>query len=51
MTRVKGISKARLVVLASVIVTVILGIQLVAATAWTADGATRGPEIVIIQMS
>ena len=51
MLKEKKLSKKRLVILSSLFVAAILGIQLVAATAWTADAANRGPEVVILQMS
>ncbi len=34
-----------------VLLTIMLGVQLVAATAWTADAANEGPSIVILQLS
>ncbi|MCF2138394.1 MAG: hypothetical protein K9W43_14275 [Candidatus Thorarchaeota archaeon] len=34
-----------------VLLTIMLGIQLVAVTAWTADAANEGPSIVILQLS
>ncbi|MDF1539460.1 MAG: hypothetical protein P1Q69_11220, partial [Candidatus Thorarchaeota archaeon] len=37
--------------LSATVVAILLGIQLVAATAWTADTANEGPGIVILQMS
>lgn len=51
MRKERKLSKKRLVMILSLTVAVILGIQLVAATAWTADAATSGPAIVILQMS
>ncbi len=51
MRKEKKISRRHAIILSAFLVSVLLGIQLVAATAWTADAANEGPEIVILQMS
>ena len=45
------LSKKRIVSLFAVSVAVILFLQLLAMTAWTADDANRGPSIAIVQLS
>ncbi len=47
----KKISRRHALLLSAIFVSLVLGIQLVAATAWAADAANDGPGIVILQMS
>ena len=44
-------SRKQVLYLCAILVTVVLSMQLVAATAWTADDANRGPGVVILQLS
>ncbi|NHJ15235.1 MAG: hypothetical protein EAX95_16255, partial [Candidatus Thorarchaeota archaeon] len=43
--------KRRIVVFCALATMAILSIQLLAATAWTADAANQGPPVVILQLS
>ncbi|MDF1539088.1 MAG: hypothetical protein P1Q69_09300, partial [Candidatus Thorarchaeota archaeon] len=51
MKKEKVIHRRHALLLSAFLVSILLGIQLVAATAWTADAANEGPGIVILQMS
>ncbi|MHA1927054.1 MAG: hypothetical protein ACTSV2_00585, partial [Candidatus Thorarchaeota archaeon] len=44
-------TRKRVILLCSVFVTAVLFMQLVAATAWTADVANAGPGVTIVQLS
>ncbi|MHA1813199.1 MAG: hypothetical protein ACTSYX_07175, partial [Candidatus Thorarchaeota archaeon] len=44
--RVRGLTIVR-----ALMITIMLGVQLVAATAWTADAANDGPGVVVLQLS
>jgi hypothetical protein len=47
----KSVDKRFLVLVSAVFVTVVLSMQLLASTAWTADAANAGPSVVILQLS
>jgi len=45
------LDRRKIVMICALAVTLVLGTQLLAVTAWTADAANQGPGIVIVQLS